>query len=114
MIEHGATRGGRWLRERRMRVALWIAVIETVIVAFDESVSRWTVVAVAIPLVLLYLYAGRNLQSDTGRQVLWIAAASQALAVVAVAFAIIAGVFVLVLAAVFAAVALFLILSDRR
>ena len=71
---------------RRIRLALWIAVIEGIIVAFLHDVSRWTVIAVSIPLLALYLFWGRDARSDTARQVTWIAGASQALAVVVVIF----------------------------
>src|SRR5438046_5033113 len=87
-IEHGTTRAGRWLRTRRIRFALWIAVIEGIIVAFLPDVSRWTVVAVAIPLLALYVFWGRSARSDTARQLTWIAGASQALAVVVGLFAL--------------------------
>ncbi len=113
-IEHGTSRAGRWLRTYRLRAALWIAVIEAIIVAFEKSVSRWTVIVVAVPLILLYLYVGRTSRSDTFRQLSWIGAASQALAVVAVLLAFFVGLFVLALAAVFALVALALLFSDRR
>lgn len=97
-----------------MRVALWIAVIEAVLAAFTDDVSRWTIVAAAAVFVSLYLLWGRGQQRDTLRQVLWIAAASQALALLAVAAAFVVGIFVLILAGVFAAVALVMIFSDRR
>ena len=64
-IEHRTTRAGRWLRARRIRAALWIAVVEGIIVALLHDVSRWTVVAIAIPLLALYLFWGRNARSDT-------------------------------------------------
>ena len=56
-IEHHTTRAGRWLRARRIRAALWIAVIEGIIVALLHDVSRWTVIAVAIPLLALSMAA---------------------------------------------------------
>jgi hypothetical protein len=114
IIDHRTSRSGRWLRSRRMRIALWVAVIEAIIVAFEESVSRWTVILLAAAAIALYFWGSRSLRSDIGRQILWIAAASQALAVTAVLLAFIVGVFVLALAAVFAVIALVLILSDRR
>jgi hypothetical protein len=114
MIDHRTSRSGRWLRSRRMRIALWIAVIEAIVVAFEASVSRWTVILLAAAAIALYFWGSRSLSSDTGRQILWIAAASQALAVTAVLLAFIVGVFVLALAVVFAVIALVLILSDRR
>jgi hypothetical protein len=112
-IEHNTTRTGRWLRVRRIRFALWIAVIEGVIVAFLHDVSRWTVIAIAIPLLAIYVFWGRNASSDTARQVTWIAGASQALAVVVVILAFILNWLALLLAGIFAVVAILFLLSDR-
>jgi hypothetical protein len=112
-IEHGTTRTGRWLRPRRIRFALWIAVIEGIIVAFLHDVSRWTVVALAIPLLAFYVFWGRSARSDTVRQVSWIAGASQALAVLVVILAFILDWLALVLAGIFAAIAILYLLSDR-
>src|SRR6266545_7942441 len=86
-IEHRSTRIGRWLRARRVRIALWVAVIEGIIVALAHDVSRWTVIGVAIAVLVLYALWGRNARSDTVRQVAWIGGASQSLAVVVVIFA---------------------------
>ena len=111
-IDHRTSRTGRWLRERRLRIALWIAVAEALIAAFTHDVSRWTIIALAAVFVAGYLLWGRN-RRGTLRQVSWIAAASQALAVIAVLVVFIAGLFVLVLAGIFAVVALVMIFSDR-
>jgi hypothetical protein len=113
-IEHRTTRTGRWLRVRRIRLALWIAVVEGIIVAFLHDVSRWTVIALAIPLLALYLFWGRDARSDTARQITWIAGASQALAVVVVIFSFLLSWLALVLAGIFAAIALLYLLSDRH
>ena len=112
-IEHRTSRIGRWLRARRIRIALWIAVFEGIIVALFHDVSRWTVIAVAIPLLALYLFWGRTASSDTVRQVSWIAGASQALAVVVVILAFILSWLALLLAGIFAVVAVLFLLSDR-
>jgi hypothetical protein len=112
-IEHHSTRAGRWLRARRIRAALWIAVIEGIIVALLHDVSRWTVIAIAIPLLALYLFWGRNARSDTVRQLSWIGGASQALAVVVVILAFILSWLALLLAGIFALVAILFLLSDR-
>ena len=112
-IEHRSSRTGRWLRARRIRIALWIAVLEGIVVALAHDVSRWTVIAIAIPLLALYIVWGRNARSDTVRQLGWIAGASQALAVVVVIMAFILSWLALVLAGVFAAVALLFLFSDR-
>ena len=68
-IEHRSTRMGRWLRARRIRIALWIAVLEGIIVALAHDISRWTVVAIAIPVLALYVVWGRQARSDTVRQI---------------------------------------------
>ena len=36
-VEHGTTRFGRWLQVRRIRITLWIAVLEGLIVAFTRT-----------------------------------------------------------------------------
>jgi hypothetical protein len=112
-VEHGSTRTGRWLRARRIRLALWIAVLEGIVVALAHDVSRWTVVAIAIPLLALYVIWGRNAQSDTFRQLAWVAGASQALAVVVVVMAFILSWLALLLAGIFAAIALLFLFTDR-
>src|SRR5919201_6186713 len=112
-IEHRSTRAGRWLRARRIRIALWIAVIEGIIVALAHDFSRWTVVVIAVPVLALYLFWGRNARSDTVRQISWIGGASQALAVVVVILAFILSWLALLLAGIFALVAILFLLSDR-
>ena len=114
MIEHGTSKTGRWLRPRRTRFALWIAVVEGILVAVLHGVTQWTVVLIAIPCVLVYGLWGRHAKSDTARQVTWIAGASQALAVLFVLLAHIIGLFVIgfVILAAIVAIAFFFI--DRR
>jgi hypothetical protein len=112
-VEHGSSRTGRWLRARRVRIALWIAVVEGIIVALAHDVSRWTVVAIAIPILALYVIWGRSARSYTARQLAWIAGASQALAVVVVIMAFILSWLALLMAGIFAAIALLFLFSDR-
>ncbi|MFL5978760.1 MAG: hypothetical protein ACJ76O_09075, partial [Gaiellaceae bacterium] len=111
-VEHGTSRGGRWLRVRRFRIALSIAVIEAVLAAFTAGVSRWTIILLAAISMAVYFFFGRARQG-TVHQVTWIAAASQALALVAVSLAFFIGTFVLIVAGIFAIVALVMIFSDR-
>ena len=111
--EHGQSGTGRWLAERRLKIALGIAVLEGILVAVEKDFSRWTVIIISAPIIAFYLFAGRALESDTGRQLSWIAAASQAFAVLLCIVALMIGAFVLIVAAVFAAIALILILGDR-
>jgi hypothetical protein len=113
VVEHGTTKTGRWLRARRTRIALWIAVIEGIIVAFAHDVSRWTVIALAVPLLALYVLWGRNASSHTIRQLSWIAGASQSLAVVVVVFTFFIPWLGLIIAGVFAGIALLFLYGDR-
>jgi hypothetical protein len=112
-IEHGTTKTGRWLKERRLRIVLWIAVIEGIVVAVSPSLTKWTVIAIAIPILAVYAFWGRNASSHTARQVAWIGGASQALAVVVVILGVLLSWLPLVLAAIFAAIALYFLFSDR-
>jgi hypothetical protein len=114
MIEAGSTRMGRWLRDRRLRIALWVAVVEGLIVALTHDLTRWTVLFIAVPVLALYIVVGRNMRWDVGRQLAWIAAASQVLAILVVILAFIVGVIALVLVGLFALVALAYLFSDLR
>ena len=107
------SRTGRWLFERRLKIALGIAVLEGIFVAVEKDFSRWTVIIISAPIIAFYLFAGRALQSDTGRQLSWIAAASQAFAVILCVVALVIGAFVLIIAGVFAAIALILLFGER-
>ena len=87
--------------------------LEGIIVALLHDISRWTVIAIAIPVLALYVFWGRTAKSDTARQILWIGGASQALAVVVVILAFILSWLALILAGIFAAIALLFLLGDR-
>ena len=103
----------RWLWANRIKIALAIAILEGLVVAFEEDFSRITVIVIAIPIILFYLLAGRSMDSRLGSEISWVLAASQALAVVAVILAYIIGLFALLLAGVFAVLALYLLFHDR-
>jgi hypothetical protein len=113
-IEGGSSRAGRWLRERRLKLALGIAVFEGIVVALRGDVSRWTVVAIAALVLIIYTLVRQNVRWDAARQLLWIVAASQVLAVLVVIMAFIVGAVALVLVALFALVALAYLVSDLR
>ena len=102
-----------WLRENRLKVALGIAVAEGLFVALEEDFSRVTVIVIAIPVILFWLLAGRSLDSELGREISWILAMSQALAVVAAIVAILIPAIALVLAGIFGAAAAYLLYHDR-
>ena len=114
VIESGSSRAGRWLRERRLKFALWIAVLEGIVVALRGDISRWTVVAIAALVLVIYMLVRQNIRWDAARQVIWIVAASQVLALLVVILAFIVGAIALVLVVLFALVALAYLFSDLR
>jgi hypothetical protein len=84
---HAIERGpGGWLQHRRIRLAAWIAAAEGVVVLFSHDITKWTVIALAVVGTIAWL-GGRESRSRTVRQVLWIFAASQLLAVILVILA---------------------------
>jgi heme O synthase-like polyprenyltransferase len=112
-IEHGSTRSGRWLRERRLRFTLWIAAFEGLLYLF-HVLHWWAAVALAVVAVGFWWYAGRSSRSDTLRQISWMFAASQLLVLcVPIALALFKLLAIAVIS-VLAVVALFFVLRDRR
>jgi hypothetical protein len=107
------TPAGRWIAERRIKLALGIAVLEGIIVAFAKDFSSWTVIVISVPIIAFYLFAGRNLESDTWRQVSWVLAASQAFAVLLAVIALTIKLWVLIIVGVFAVIALILIVGEK-
>jgi len=114
VIDAQSTGASRWLRERRVRLALWVAVFEGIVVAVRGDISRYTVVLLAVAVLALYVALRDRINWDAGRQVLWIVAASQALALLVVIVAFFIGAIALVLVALFAVAALIYLFSDLR
>ena len=113
-IEAGSTRVGRWLRERRIRLTLWVAVIEGLIAAFSADIGRWTILVLAVIVLAFYVLAGRHMKWDVARELSWIAAASQVLAILVVIFAFILKLIAIVAIVGFALVALYYLFRDNR
>jgi hypothetical protein len=102
-----------WLEARRLKIALGLAFFEGIIVALEKDFTRWTVIIISAPIIAFYVLAGRTLESDTGRQLAWIAAATQAFAILLCVIALLIGSFALILAGLLAAVAVILLLGER-
>ena len=77
-IEHGSSRSSRWLRERRLRITLWIAAVEGVFYLV-HVLHWWEAVVLAVIAVAIWWTGGRASRSDFFRQASWIFAASQLL-----------------------------------
>jgi hypothetical protein len=114
MIEAGGTRIGRWLRARRIRLALWVAIIEGLLVALTPDLTKWTVIIIGVILLAFYIVAGRRMGWDVGRELSWIAAASQALAILVVIFAFVLKLVAIVAIVILAILALVYLFSDYR
>jgi hypothetical protein len=104
---------GGWLRARRIRLSLWIAAVEGIVVAISQDLSKWAVIVLAVIAVFAFVY-GRNHSSTLVRQVLWVFAASQLLALLLVLFAVVLKWLLIVGLVVFAVVGLTILFFDRR
>jgi hypothetical protein len=113
VLEHRSTPGGRWLRARRLRIALGIAIVEGLLVVLDV-VDWWVAIVVSIAAIAFYIVAGRNLRSYAARQASWIAAAAQALVVLVPVLVVVISWLAIVVLAILAVVALVLLFTDRR
>jgi hypothetical protein len=112
-VDRGSSRAGIWLHERRTRLALWIAAAESLVVLFSHDLTKWTVIALGVIAVLTYL-GGRESRSQIVRQILWIFAASQLLAVIGVILAWIVKWAVIMAVVIFAVLGLVYLFVDRR
>jgi amino acid transporter len=81
VIEHGEGRGGRWLRENRLRLAILIALVETALVLTNVLGWYWALAAAAV-IVLFHVLVGRKSKRVWLRELSWAAAVSQVLPVV--------------------------------
>ncbi len=112
-MEHGTSRTERWLRARRVRIALWIAVIEGILVVVH--VISWAIaLLVAAVVVGLYFWSGHRIRSATVREIGWIAAVSQALVALVPVLVILVGTLALIAVSALALVALVVLFSGRR
>jgi uncharacterized membrane protein YphA (DoxX/SURF4 family) len=112
-LEHGSTRSGRWLRRYRLRIALWIAVVEGALIVLDV-IPWWPALLVAAVLLAFWWFVGRNTRSDTVREGSRIAAASQALMALVPIFVAVVGFLAILVLALLGIAALLLLFSDRR
>jgi hypothetical protein len=113
VLEHGTTRSERWLRRYRTRIALWIAVVEAILLVFG-LVDRWAVLLVAVVIIVGYFAFLRQLRSRMARDVGWVAAVSQALVALVPILVILVGTLALIAVGLLAAVALIFLFGDRR
>ena len=79
VIEHRQGASALWLRERRLRIALLIAFVESLLVLFSAHGWRYVTIAVIVALAA-YWFVGRR-RPGVIYEITWVAAVSQLLAV---------------------------------
>jgi hypothetical protein len=89
-------------------------VIEGLIAAFSHDIGRWTILVMAVIVLGFYMVAGRHFKWDVARELTWIAAASQVIAILVVIFAFILKLFAIVAIVGLALIALFYLFTDQR
>jgi hypothetical protein len=104
---------GNWLRERRLRLALLIGLVETVFVVWGGLGWFW-VLAFAAAALALYVFAARRATYQSLRELAWILAASQLIAVIVPVLWEVAKFLAIVILALMAAALLVMLLMDRR
>lgn len=113
VIEHGSTRTDRWLQRNRLRLAVWIAVVEGLLLILG-FVNRWATLFVAVLVVVAYFVVGSRLRPGAARDVAWTAAVSQALVALIPILLIVVSTMALVAVAILGVVALIVLFGDRR
>jgi hypothetical protein len=113
VIEHGGTRGGRWLRERRLRIALGLAVAEGLLVAVNV-IPAWLAIVLAVAALAVYFGWARSQSAVFVRDTAWVVAVWQAIVLLVPVLVIIVGTLALVAVAVLAVIALVALFADRR
>jgi hypothetical protein len=113
VIEAGESGRGNWLRERRLRLALLIGLVESLLVVFAGLGWFW-VLALAAAAVALYIFVARGARYHALREVAWIFAASQLIAVIVPVLWVVAKFVAVLILVVMAALLLIMLLMDRR
>ncbi len=113
VLEHGSSRSSRWLRAYRLKIALWIAILEGVLVVFDV-IDVFPALLVAGLVVAGYFWLSQRLRPGLARDALWIGAVSQAMVALIPVLVLIVGTLALIAVGILAAVVLVLLLTGRR
>ena len=112
VIEHGQSRFGRWLRERRVAIAVWIAVIEGLLLIV-HAIPRLLTLGIAVAVVVVFFWLGHRLRPGPIRDVAWIAAVSQAFVMTIPILVIVVGTLAFVAVGILAVLALVLLFTTR-
>jgi hypothetical protein len=106
------TSPGNYLHRNRIKIALWIAVIEGLLTVFGV-IPHWVIYILAVIAIGFWATAGRNYKSNLGRQLSWVFATSQAAAVLVPAVWFIAKWVAILATVIIAIVALIFLFLER-
>jgi hypothetical protein len=104
---------GTFLAERRIKIALGIAVVEGLLVVVNV-IPEWAVFVVAVAAAIYWWMSGRHSNSPTVRQGSWILATSQIFLMAVPLFFIFFKTVAYVALAILAIVALFFLFTDHE
>jgi len=108
-----ASRPGGYIRDHRLRISLWIAVVEGFLVVIN-IIPEWAVFIVAAVAVAYWATAGRNYKSSLVRQASWVFAASQVFVLLVPLLFIFFKTVAYVIVALLAIAALFFLFAERE
>jgi hypothetical protein len=80
VLDNPDSKPGRYLRQNRLKLALWIGAIEGTLTLIGV-IPHLAVYLLAIVAIVWFVAAGRKYTSPSARSITWIFAASQAIAV---------------------------------
>jgi len=112
VVEHRESATSRWLHERRISLAIGVAILEGILIVAGE-LSKALALIVAIAVVVGYFMLSDRLKPGVGRQLAWIAAVSQAIVMLVPLLVIVIGTLTLIGIAVIGLIALALLFSRR-
>ena len=113
MASRAASSSGGYLRNHRLRISLWIAVVEGLLVVIGV-IPEWAVFIVAAVAVAYWATAGRSYKSTMVRQASWIFAASQVFVMLVPLLFIFFKTVAYVVVAILAIAALFFLFAERE
>ncbi len=113
VLEHRAGRTGRWLRDRRGRLALIVAIVETALVLAGVLGWFWIVLLAGV-IFTFHLFIGRRARFDWLRELSWIATIAQTLPVLVPIAIVVVGTLVVLAILAGAVVVLALLFLGRR
>jgi FtsH-binding integral membrane protein len=113
VLEHRAGRTGRWLRANRIKAALLLALVETVLVVVDVLQWRWVLLIAAL-VFAFHFFVGRRARYDWFRQLSWTVVVSQTLPVLVPVVAVVLGTLLVLALLAAAIVVVALVFFGRR